>query len=895
MSITYDKTTKQWTFKEEALKQLKPVNYPEKRYINVKYENARVDRNRYEPRDIEASISTTAGPNKEGLETIERNPRLGDETKYIIYKSFEIPLENPGGNYGDSLRGHLENNLGKTIAYSSAVQGAANNFIFNEQPQLGRDIGTARANEKINNEIIKPDNQKIQELNKKKNAVYDKVVAVAKGTQGGDYLTQKANLEKLKEEASQAGFDSSNISSIFDSYDDFYKAEKIKYWDGTKVGSQPPAGKFSGSYYLENNKELQAAWDEAKKKGDLDILATYENPQNYAQYSYTTVGKKSGKRGNAAEELEAASKYIEKKPTDAEIQGIRDKELGIEYETLKGTEAGTALETATSEKIGVDIKKKTEQFGALAQDVLKETIDEMKKAKQKEAMMSTLEGMSGFGDILNITGNLTNSILADSGIGGYLPGAKKSVEELVGGITGDKTSTIYNWQQYFDNELTSKYDEDIELGLITKKEAEEQIKIEKEFGQKFIDEYLRPRFDQSKTMSEFAEYIDVFNKDEDIQNPFQTQDILNKAAEVGLKNSQVYLDELKKLTDSKFDANFYFDPSNNLLSEEAKKLEQSSGLAAKYAEQKKTVAADWEEAKKQIKAKEGYWYQQAYKYGVDNINDKEAFAKLHFQVKGISAGYDAAEDTWSTLKNQEYIYTTILPAIQAATDNMSVFGNFVKPEDYAEGLLKSQGVNPLDKETWGKVLDSLKLEAFDGSYEDLKTYIADNFKTVSAGQLEKQIKALQEEGITPTQKELGALFIERDEYEVEAAEGQTELFKIFQKSGYKGTEKEFYTDFFPDLDYEEQKQLSKLSKGSAYDLIGVDADDPFAAFSSIDKLLGDEDDGFANIFSMDDDEEDDDYYSGAFTIGLDDDEEETTTKSKSGASILSDFTSYFNF
>ena len=120
----------------------------------------------------------------------------------------------------------------------------------------------------------------------------------------------------------------------------------------------------------------------------------------------------------------------------------------------------------------------------------------MKKAKQKETMMSTLEGMSGFSDILNITGNLTNSILADSGIGGYLPGAKKSVEELVGGITGDNTSTIYNWQQYFDNALTSKYDEDIKLGLTTKKEAEEQIKIEKEFGKKFVDEYLKPRFDQ---------------------------------------------------------------------------------------------------------------------------------------------------------------------------------------------------------------------------------------------------------------------------------------------------------------------------------------------------------------------------------------------------------------
>lgn len=741
---------------------------------------------------------------------------------------------------------------------------------------------------KLNNEGNKQKNA----ANKAKNDVYDQVVKTAKATQGGDYLTQKEALNKLKDTAKKAGL---KVEDLVDSYDNFYKTEKIKYWDGTKSGAQPPSGKFSGTYYLKQNKTLQDAWDKAKKDGDLDILSTYGNPQNYAQYSYTTVGKAAGKRGNKAEELEAAKEYIEDKPTDAEIQAVKDKQLGITYETLKGDTAGTSLETATSEKIGADIKKKTKQFGALAQDVLKETIDEMKKAKQKETMLTTLQGMSGFGDILNITGNLTNSILGDSGIGGYLPSAKKSIEKLVGGITGDNTSTIYNWQQYFDNALTDKYEKDIELGLTTKEEAEEQIKIDKEFGKKFVTEYLKPRFDQSKTMSEFTEYIDVFNKDEDIQNPFQTQDILNKAAEVGLKNAKSYLDELKKLKDSTFDADFYFDPSNNLLSEEAKKLEKSSGLTAKYAAQKKAVTEDWETAKKQVKAKSGYWYQQAYKYGVDDITDKKAFAKLHFQTKGLAAGYDAAEDTWSTLKNEEYIYSTILPAIQAATNKMSIFGNFVKPDAYAENLLKAQGVNPLDKTTWGKVLKSLNLDSFDGSYNDLKTYIADNFKTVSATELDKQIKALQEAGVTPTQKELGALFIEKDSYAVEEAEAQTELFKVFQKSGYKGTEKEFYEDFFPDIDYEEQKQLSKLTKGSTYDLIGVDADDPFAAFSSIDKLLGSKDGGFTDIFSMDDDDEDDSYYSSAFTIGLDDDEDTTTSKSKSGASILSDFTTYFDF
>lgn len=749
------------------------------------------------------------------------------------------------------------------------------------------------------NELKKSYNETIDGINAniaKENALYDKVIKVAQQTVGGDYLTQKAALEKLNEEAEGLDIDPSKLLSA---YDTFYKKEKVIPWNGADSGFQPPAGKFDGSYYLEENPEVQKAWDEAKKAGDLDILSVYSSPQNYAQYSYTTVGKEAGKRGNKAEELEFAKNYIDPyagKPTDAELQDIKDKQLGITYETLKGTGTGTTLEAATSEKIGEDIKKKTKQFGALAQDVLKQTVTEMKKAQMKENLFDSLQGMSGFSDILNITGTLTNSILGDTGIGGYLPGAKKEIEKLVGGVSGTgNTSTIYNWQQYFDNALTDKYEKDIELGLTTKKEAEENIKIEAEFGKKFIKEYLTPRFDQSKTMSEFTEYIDVFNKDQDIQNPFQTQDILNKAAEVGLSNANVYLSQIEALTDSKFNADFYFDPSNNLISEQAKKLEETSGIKAKYAEQKETVAKDWEDAKKQVKAKSGYWYQQAYKYGVDDITNKEQFAKLHYQVKGMANEYDAKEDDWSTLKNEEYIYTTILPAIQAATDKMSIFGNFVKPETYAENLLKSQNINPLDKTTWGGVLKSLKLDSFDGSYDDLKKYIADNFKTVSAEDIDEQIKLLQEQGITPTQKELGALFIEKEDYEVESAKAQTELFNIFQKSGYQGSEKEFYEDFFPDLDYEEQKQLSKLSKGSAYDLINIDASDPFAAFSSFDKLLGSADDeAFANIFTMDT-AEDDDYYSGSFTVGLDDDDDETFTKSKSGASILDDFTSFFSF
>ncbi len=48
--------------------------------------------------------------------------------------------------------------------------------------------------------------------------------------------------------------------------------------------------------------------------------------------------------------------------------------------------------------------------------------------------------------------------------------------------------------------------------------------MEASFGRDFIDNYLRERFDTSKSMDEFTEYLSVRQEE---QNPFQTQDMLN--------------------------------------------------------------------------------------------------------------------------------------------------------------------------------------------------------------------------------------------------------------------------------------------------------------------------------------------------------------------------------
>ena len=889
MAITYDKSNKQWTFEKEALKQLKPVNYPEKRYMNVTWDNVRIDRNRYEKRNIKASVSTKSDSSANS--------------------SFEIPLESAGMNYGDRLRGHLENNLGKTVAYSDAVQSTANGFI-KQQPQIESDISTARTNEKINNEIIIPYNQETQELNDK----IPKAQSIVTTTKGGDYLQQRKALEEL------------NINGLTDQFKNFYLNEKLENWD-SKLGAKPPYGTFDAVYYSGQNPNVKAVYDQAVKDDDVDIVNRYGST-NYYLWHYTTQGKAAGLRGNAPEKTSAATEYLEKKPTDKDLQDVRNLQLGVDTQTQaerilnipqvaeqwdlakrddpywrklgkeyfldvnKADEFATlfrlsnrpedkqvsldyninagygitqledALNEAVGEKATVDVKK----FGALAQDVLKETINEMKQAKAKEEMLDLFRGFSGFSEVMDINSQLSNSILGDTGVGGILSftsagKAEESLEKSLQGITGIGNNATYNWQQWFDTELKKRYEEDLELGYTTA-EAEDKIKIEADFARQFVDDYLIPRFDTSRSMDEFVEYLDIRQEE---QNPFQTQDMVNAVNLVADLRAQRYLDDIKTKSDRYFDSEFYFNPVGDKARDTA------------YADQAKTVAEDWEAAK----AGDEYWAQQAYRFGV-NVNDKDAFARMHFQIKGQGRGYDAAEDILNAGKVQDEIYNNILPALkEEALKQGSIFGQFITPEEFADEMLK--GLDPSDKSTWDEVLQRYGLTDFKGTVEELKEYIVETLRTGSAQKIREEIKFLNEKRQRPTQEVLGLTYIERPEdYKDEQAKADTELYKVFQTAGYQGTEDEFYENFFPDLERSEQTLLTKAGSDDALESYGLDLSDPFASLGTIESFFDDTpvteegtDKKEASFFSLNLDDEDEDY------------------KSQTGQKILGEFTSMF--
>ena len=761
------------------------------------------------------------------------------------------------------------------------------------------------------------------EKNKKLNNAYSQTLSAANTTKGGDYTAQRQLVRNIKD------VDDALKKDLEEQYKTFYRTEKLQTWD-TSLGAKPLYGDFDPKYYKQTYPQVEQEWKAAVANDDIDVTERYGENGYYLQH-YTSQGKPAGFRGNAPEATSSAARYVETKPTDQDLQAVRDLQLGIDtatqtdrllnipeiaaewdkakradpywiklakdnyldvtkpdefvtlfrisdrpedkqvslnYNINSGygiTQLEDALNQVVGEKATVDVKK----FGALTQDVLKQTIAEMKQAKAKEEMLGLMGGFGGFSEIMNINNELSNAILGDTGVGGLLSftsagKAEESLEKSLQNITGIRNNATYNWQQWFDGELKKRYEQDLELGY-TSSEAEEKIKIEGDFARKFIDQYLIPRFNTARSMDEFVEYLDIRQEE---QNPFQTQDMVNAVSLVANLRANQYLDQIKANNDRYFNADFYFNPTGD-------KARQTM-----YANQAQSVAQDWEAAKKG----DPYWAQQAYRFGI-NLNDKDAFARMHFQVKGQGLGYDAAEDILNAGKVQDQIYNNILPSLkEEALRQGSVFGQFITPEEFADEMLR--GLDPNDKSSWQEVLQRYGLTDFKGTVDELKQYVVETLRTGSAQDIREQIKYLNEKRQRPTQQVLGLTYIERPEdYKNEMATPQTELYKTFQSAGYQGTEDEVYNNFFPDLDRSEQTILTKAGSDKALQSYGLDLSDPFASLGTIESFFDEGTTGGK--------EEGGDTSASFFRLGLDDEDEETDYKSKTGTQILGEFTSMF--
>jgi hypothetical protein len=883
-----------------------------------------------------------------------------------------------------------------------------------------------------NNDDLNKENAALNAANANKNAAYDQVIKIANNTKGSDYVDQRQLIRNLTTGGN--AIDATTLNDLEASFKTFYKQEKLSTWDpDTAVKPPSPDGlkQLDTKYYAKQVPEAAKEWADAKENDNIDIIGRYNNSSDdFYNAHYAQQGKINGIRGYEAQLEDNVNKYAEEL-TKADTS------------TLLG---GAGFDNLLTRILGPKEIEETKKYGALAQNVLKDAKDELIKAKAKENSWDLYKGLGSMSEIMNINKTLAESIMGDSGVGGYLgmltnkseSDVTTDFEKQLGKITGVQNNVTYNWQKWFDDTLTQKYGIDykefqgnedaldivnaalkttdennqidvskiyddknkkftdafikkagfntseelvtflgkqgptgaelltnLQVGLkedltktttdLTNKkttleqniktledtknrnlklkytdtreltQAEdrlelatkiattdiskvydktkgafkdtfarengftsgnelryylsqqgelgttlinniensstettdtlkklkenlqgqitefkkapvltEELEIEASFARQFIDDYLKPRFDYSKSMEEFIDYMDI---KENEKTPFTTTDRLTEmklAANIQASNLQPEAEQ-GVFNVKEFNANFYFNP-------EDKYAPQKQDI---YAAQKKLVEGDWARAKENPDSlinpdlpALGTWADNAYLYGipVKDLEDKNTFAKLHYEIIGskstnsLKRSLDAAKDPTSVL--QEKLET---PLYSKAQTLGTVFGEFIKPEEFANKIIEA--IDPLkNKESWKKILEQYGFDE-NTSIEEFKKAITDSLTTGTAEQIRSNIKFLQEEEKVPTQAELGVSYIERPEGKGTGPATKTELYNVFKKAGYQGTEESFYNDYMPDSSPEDIKLLTDITKGKMPELdLSFDTSDPMAALGKLEDL-----------------------------------------------------------
>jgi hypothetical protein len=880
--------------------------------------------------------------NKENASTNNTNTTTNAENRKINEENRQLNINNERAN-NDNFKANEENKKANE-----------NNKIAN---QKGQDFNQQNTN--LNNQ------------NTKKNQAFDKTYSVAANTTGGDYLEKRNMIRQLEKEGL---INETTKNKLETDFKDFYKNEKLKPWDPKTAAKPPSPGgtkELDLAFYAKQVPSLTSQWAEAVINDDLDIVGRYNNNwKDYFSAHYTTQGRLNGIRGYEEESTDRADDYVET-PTDLDKQRVMDATLG----------AGAAFDTLIKSILGPKEEEETKQYSALVENTLKDTIAKLNKVKNQELQWDLYRNLDGFTEVMDLNKTLANSIMGDSGIGGYLAAsAKKTEAELTTDLetqlekaTGLQSNVTYNWQKWFDDQLVEKYGIDYKQFQVTEDTLDivntalktdptkiydkqgkkftdefikkagfntnealteflnkqgvtgtdllsrlqnptsntqtelttlktnleknvtamdatknrdlkltykgadsipEEVKVEASFARQFIDEYLKPRFDFSKSMDEFRDYLNVIEKDKNI---FQTTDRSTEVKTYAQSVAKAIAPDLNTRFNYAFGqteeggTDFYFNPVDKYAPPE---------MQATYKKQKDMVAKDWETAKNNPDALVnpsmpylGTWAENAYMYNVKDLSDKNNFAKLHYQIIGSlpAFGFDPAMNPSSVIKVK---FESPITAKAASME--TVFGEFTTPESYADTILKN--IDPFaDKETWEKLLEQYNLDE-DATKDEIKKVIVDALTSGTAEEIRTRIKELQELEEIPTQEKLGVTYIERPEDNLASLE-KTELYKIFKNAGYTGTEKDFYTDYMTDTSPEDVKLLTDATKGKLPEFdFTFDTKDPASALSKLKEL------------ETPSTKKTTDKTTSYFKIGLDDEEEEKETDPDS---FLSDFAALF--
>ena len=220
--------------------------------------------------------------------------------------------------------------------------------------------------------------------------------------------------------------------------------------------------------------------------------------------------------------------------------------------------------------------------------------------------------------------------------------------------------------------------------------------------------------------------------------------------------------------------------------------------------------------------------------------------------------------------------------------------DFVSPEKYVDDLLGDYNVGT---DEYFKELKELGIDVKELNPDQVRDAFVSGLRTGGAEKIREMIKYYNEKRKKPTQKLLGVSYIEREEdYDKDAInEKANPLYKLFAKSGYSGTEDEFFEEFMPDADRGDMNIIGAALSGEdgiSEVFENLDISDPFSAFGSVSSLMGDDEGLFGDDAPKDSSDKSSNYFD---VFGDKEKEYDDYTNKYSGIQDLGTFGSFNYF
>jgi hypothetical protein len=227
-----------------------------------------------------------------------------------------------------------------------------------------------------------------------------------------------------------------------------------------------------------------------------------------------------------------------------------------------------------------------------------------------------------------------------------------------------------------------------------------------------------------------------------------------------------------------------------------------------------------------------------------NAPEKDAEGNIIKNTDGTTAkkAYDPAPDVYAPQIAKTYISQVLTPIlIDKANKIGTVFGEFVKPVDYVNELLKAVNL-PENKAQWSKILETYGIDS-NSSLDEIKTTLVDALSQDSTKEIKQKIADVIKADKSLTQSELGVEFIQRATTVSGKIPEASGVYAVFKNAGYSGTEDQFYSTFLPDSSQQEINLLNATytTSGKGLALLPTVTGGGMEQIATMAQLFGDTD------------------------------------------------------